>query len=198
MKIYVSRLVPARNRADHVPPSRTRRKALAFGAVSFAVLLAASLLILGRSVANAKPGGAAPQATGAAAGNFQTIGTISDVMVSMVYPAANNILLSAYRGVPQDDKEWLSIQRNAVLLAESGNVLLMRSPAGGQSEWAKDAKMLVDAGAAAYNAARAKDANALMAVAQPLNASCTACHKQYRANIAGPGQRVGPSHQPAE
>ncbi len=198
MKIYVSCLAQARNRADHVRPSRTRRKALAFGAVSFAVLITASLLILGRSVAHAKTGGPAPQASGAAAGNFQTVGTISDVMVSMVYPAANNILLAAYRGGPQDDKEWLSIQRNAVLLAESGNVLLMRAPAGGQSDWAKDAKILVDAGAAAYKAARAKDANALLAVAQPLNATCTSCHKQYRANLAGPGERVGPSHQPAE
>jgi len=198
MKIYVSCLAQARNRADHVRPSRTRRKALAFGAVSFAVLITASLLILGRSVAHAKTGGAAPQANSAAAGNFQTVGTMSDVMVSMVYPAANNILLSAYRGGPQDDKEWLSIQRNAVLLAESGNVLLMRAPAGGQSDWAKAAKILVDAGAAAYKAARAKDANALMAVAQPLNSACTTCHKQYRANIAGPGERVGPSHQPAE
>ena len=198
MKIYVSRLAQTRNRADHVHSSRTTRKALALAAVSFAVLITASLLILGRSVAHANTGDAAPQANGAAAGNFQTVGTLSDVMVSMVYPAANNILLSAYRGGPQDDKEWLSIQRNAVLLAESGNVLLMRGPAGGQSDWVKDAKMLADAGAAAYKAARAKDANALMAVAQPLNAACTGCHKQYRANIAGPGERVGPSHQPAE
>ena len=198
MTTYVSCLMQVRNRADHVRPSRARRKALAFGAVSFAVLITASLLLLGRSVARAKAGGATPQANGAAAGNFQTVGTMSDVMVSMVYPAANNILLSAYRGGPRDDKEWLSIQRNAVLLAESGNVLLMRGTAGGQSDWAKDAKMLVDAGAAAYKAARAKDANALMAVAQPINAACTGCHKQYRANIAGPGERVGPSHQPAE
>ena len=198
MKIYFSRLVQARNRADLVRPSRTLWKALAFGAVSLAVLITASLLILGHSVAHAKPRGAAPQANGAAAGDFQTVGTMGDVMVSMVYPAANNILLSAYRGGPRDEKEWLSIQRNAVLLAESGNVLLVRGPAGGQSDWAKNAKTLVDAGAAAYKAARAKDANALMAVAQPLNAACTACHKQYRANIAGPGERVGPSHQPAE
>jgi hypothetical protein len=198
MKIYVSPLVQARNRAAHVRPSGTRRKAMAFGAVSFAVLITASLLILGRSVAHAKTRGAPPQANGASAANFQTVGTLSDVMVSMVYPATNNILLSAYRGGPRDDKEWLSIQRNAVLLAESGNVLLMRGPAGGQGDWAKNAKMLVDAGAAAYKAAHAKDANALMAVAQPLNAACTMCHKQYRANIAGPGERVGPSHQPAE
>src|SRR5260370_37936148 len=158
MEIYVSRLAQARNRADHVRPSRTKRRALAFGAVSFALLITSSLLILGRSVAHAKTGDATPQANGDTAGNFQTVGTMSDVMVSMVYPAANNILLSAYRGGPRDDKKWLSIQRNAGLLAESGNVLLMGGPAGGQGDWAKNAEMLVDAGAAAYKAAPATDA----------------------------------------
>ena len=71
-------------------------------------------------------------------------------MVSMVYPAANNLLLSIYRGGPQDDQEWTAVKRSAVLLAESGTVLLARGPAGGQGDWAQDARMLVDAGAAAY------------------------------------------------
>ena len=186
MKIYVSRSVLA----NGVNPCRPLPKSLAFGVLSSAMLIVTSLLIFGRSFAHAQTQGAAPQANTATSGNPQPVGTMSDVMVSMVYPAANNILLSTYRGGPQDDKEWLTIQRNAVLLAESGNVLVMRGPAGGQ--------MLVDAGAAAYKAARAKDANALMAVAQPLNAACSTCHKQYRANIAGPAERVGPSRQPAE
>ena len=60
--------------------------------------------------------------------------------------------------------------------------LLMRGPAGDQGDWAKDAKALVDAGAAAYKAARAKDTRALLAVDQPINASCVNCHKQYRFN----------------
>jgi mono/diheme cytochrome c family protein len=120
------------------------------------------------------------QAQAGAAG--PPIDSMSDLMVSMVYPATNNILLSVYRGGPQDDADWASVQRSAVLLAESGNVLLMRGPAGDQGDWAKDAKALVDAGAAAYKAARAKDTRALLAVDQPINASCVNCHKQYRFN----------------
>lgn len=147
------------------------RKALASGAVGFVVLMAAALLIFGRSNAQAQT-----------AGLVQAVGSMSDVMVSMVYPAANNILLSLYRGGPQDDREWAAVQRNAVLLAESGNLLMMRGPAGDQGDWAKDAKMLVDVGAAAYKAARAKDAKAFLALDQPLNATCTNCHKQYRFN----------------
>lgn len=161
--------------------------------LGLAVLSLAMPLMFGRSAAHAQTAGAGPQANSGASGNVQPVGTMSDIMVSMVYPAANNILLSVYRGGPQDDKEWLALQRSAVLLAESGNVLMMRGPAGGQGDWGKDARMLVDVGAAAYKAAQGKDANAFMAVAQPLNAACTTCHKQYRANVAGPNQRIGPS-----
>jgi hypothetical protein len=199
MRIDFSRGVPERKQAN--VRSRPVRKALAFVALGPSLLMVTGLLIFalfGRSAARGQTQGATSQVNNAGSANPQPVGTMSDVMTSMVYPAANNILLAAYRGGAQDDKEWLAIQRSAVLLAESGNVLVMRGPAVGQIDWAKDAKMLSEAGAAAYKAARAKDANALMAVAQPLNAACTACHRQYRANIAGPAERVGPSHQPAE
>lgn len=159
-----------------------------YGTLSFVGLLLLALLVSGRFSARAQ----------GTAANVQPVGTMSDVMVSMVYPAANNLLLSIYRGGPQDDKDWTAAKHNAVLLAESGTVLLARGPAGGQGNWAQDARMLMDAGAAAYKAAGAKDTNAFLAVAQPLNAACTTCHKQYRANIATPNERVGPDHQPAE
>lgn len=146
------------------------RLAMAFSSASLFVMLAALLIFGGRSVARAQ------------ANNVQAVGSMSDVMVSMVYPATNNILLFVYRGGPQSDADWASVQRSAVLLAESGNLLAMRSPAGDQGDWAKDAKALVDAGAATYKAARAKDTRALLAVDQPINASCVNCHKQYRFN----------------
>jgi hypothetical protein len=43
--------------------------------------------------------------------------------------------------------------------------------------------MLVDVGAAAYKAARARDAKALAALDEPLNASCVVCHRGYRPNV---------------
>ena len=113
----------------------------------------------------------------------QPVGTMGELMTSMVYPSANDLLLSIARGGPKDDKEWMAAQRNAVLLAESGNVLMMRGRARDQGEWMKNARMLVDAGAAAYKAARAKDTNGLAAVDAPINASCVSCHKQYRPNV---------------
>jgi hypothetical protein len=113
----------------------------------------------------------------------QPVGTMADVMTSMVYPSANDLLLSIARGGPGNDKEWMALQRSAVLLGESGNVLMMRGRARDQGQWMTDARMLVDAGAAAYRAVRARDLTALTALEAPINASCVSCHKHYRPNV---------------
>jgi len=107
--------------------------------------------------------------------------TTKQLMLDLVHPASNDLLLSIFRGGPKDDSEWAAVRRSALSLAESGNLLRARGPA--QPEWARDAKLLSDAGAAAYKAAQAKDAKALAAVAEPLDASCTTCHKQFRPNV---------------
>jgi len=113
----------------------------------------------------------------------QPVGTMMEIMASMIHPASNEILLTIARGGPQNDKEWALVQRSAVTLAESGNLLMMRGRARDQGEWMKDSKMLVDVAAAAYRAAKAKDANALAALSGQIDASCVNCHKQYRPNV---------------
>lgn len=113
----------------------------------------------------------------------QPVGTMMELMASMIHPSSNDILLAITRGGPQNDKEWMAVQRSAVTLAESGNLLMMRGRARDQGEWMKGSKMLVDAGAAAYRAAKAKDANALAALSGQIDASCVNCHKAYRPNV---------------
>jgi hypothetical protein len=113
----------------------------------------------------------------------QPVGTMMEFMYSMVHPASNEILLAVNRGGPQNDKEWADVQRSALQLAESGNLLMMRGRARDQGEWMKDAKALVDVGAAAYKAAKAKDGNALAGLTGQIDAACVSCHKQYRPNV---------------
>jgi cytochrome c553 len=115
--------------------------------------------------------------------SFPPVATMKQLMVDLIHPASNDILLVVYRGGPKDEKEWAAVRRGAVTLAESGNLLMTRGRARDQGAWMKDAKMLVDAGTAAYKAAQAKDTKALAAVAESLDASCTACHKQYRPDV---------------
>jgi hypothetical protein len=114
---------------------------------------------------------------------FPAVASVKQLMLDLIHPSSNDILLAIYRGGPKDDRDWAAVRRSSVTLAESGNMLMMRGRARDQADWMKDAKLLVDAGNAAYKAAQAKDGGALAAVAGNIDASCTACHKQYRPNV---------------
>jgi len=114
---------------------------------------------------------------------FPPTATVKQLMLDLIYPSSNDILLAIYRGGQKDEKEWAAVRRAAVTLAESGNMLMLRGRARDPMDWMKDAKLLADAGNAAYKAAQAKDSNALAALAGALDASCTTCHKQYRPNV---------------
>ena len=94
---------------------------------------------------------------------FPPAASVKQLMLDLIHPASNDILLVIYRGGPNDDKEWATVRRNALTLAESGNLLMMPGRARDEADWTKDVKMLVDAGNAAYKAAEAKNAQALAA-----------------------------------
>ena len=109
--------------------------------------------------------------------------TMKQLMLDMIYPASNDILLLIYRGGPKDENEWAAARRDAMNLAESANLLMMPGRVREQGDWMTHVKMLADVGTAAYKAAEEKNVQALTAVAAPLDASCTSCHKQYRPNV---------------
>jgi len=111
------------------------------------------------------------------------VATMKQLMLDLIHPAANEILLSIFRGGPKDDAEWAGVRRSALTLAEIGPLLMARGRARDSADWQKDARLLAEAGAASYKAAQAKDAKALAAAAEPLDASCTSCHKQFRPNV---------------
>jgi hypothetical protein len=111
---------------------------------------------------------------------LQPVATMKQLMLDVIHPASNSVLLAINRGGPIDEKEWADVRRGAMTLAESGNLLIMRNRT---AAWVADAKLLMDAGTAAYKAADAKDARALAALADRIDASCTTCHRQYRPGI---------------
>jgi hypothetical protein len=127
-------------------------------------------------------------ATLALASPFQSVragtpATMKQLMLDLIYPASNEILLLINRGGPFGDKEWASARRSALTLAESGTLLVEHGRARDNNGWVKDANLLADAGASAYKAALAKDAKALAASADLVDAACTTCHKQYRPDV---------------
>ncbi|HEX6895700.1 MAG TPA: hypothetical protein VF146_10525 [Bryobacteraceae bacterium] len=117
----------------------------------------------------------------AQAPGFQPVGSVSQVMISITYPASDAIFY-VERNPPKTEKDWNDLQAQALILAESGNLLLMGSRARDQGDWIKESQELVAVGAAAYKAALAKDLPAILALNQRLSDACVVCHQQYRPN----------------
>jgi hypothetical protein len=116
-----------------------------------------------------------------AASNFQPVANMSQLMIEIIYPTSNAIFY-VERKPPQTQSDWNDLKAAALTLAESGNLLMMPSRTRDQGEWIKDAKLLVEAGAAAYKAAQAKDLKAVLDLNDQLYTSCVTCHQNYRPN----------------
>ena len=107
--------------------------------------------------------------------SFRPIGSISQLMVEIIYPTSD-ALFYIERAPPKNDRDWNAVRGTALTLAESGNLLMMEPRVLDQGDWIKDAKLLVDAGAAAYKAAQAKDLDAILGLNDQLTNACITCH----------------------
>jgi hypothetical protein len=142
-------------------------------------------LLLAASALSAQP---PPPAPPAAPVKPAIVGTMSDLMVKVIYPASDAIFYITTRQ-PTSDAEWGDLQGKALMVAESANLLMMPGRARDEDRWMQDAKLMLDVGRAAYRAARAKDLAALEALNDQLYESCTSCHQHYRPNY---GRRPAP------
>ena len=109
----------------------------------------------------------------------RNVGSMSDLMVKIIYPTSDALFYIETR-TPQTDAEWTALEGQALMLAESANLLMMPGRARDQKQWMADAKLMLDAGAAAVKAAKAKNVEGIVAVSEQLLESCTSCHKTYR------------------
>ena len=110
----------------------------------------------------------------------QPIGTMSELMIKLMYPASDAILYVESRA-PTNEVEWNELQAQALILAESANLIMMPSRVmGDRDEWMRDARLMFDAGAAAYEAALDHDLEALIALNEQVYMSCVVCHRRTR------------------
>jgi cytochrome c556 len=110
------------------------------------------------------------------------VGSMSDLMVKIIYPTSDAIFYITTR-TPKTDAEWNDLEGKALMLAESANLLTMPGRARDQDRWLKDTALLLDAGTAAFRAARRRDVEALAGLNQALYTSCVTCHQDYRPNF---------------
>ena len=112
---------------------------------------------------------------------YRIVGTMSQLMVDIIFPTSDDIFYIG-RKPPSTEAEWEAIQRSALTLAESANLLLMPGRARDQDKWVADSRLLLDAGNLAFKAARAKDYDAIVALNEQLVTACITCHQDYRPN----------------
>jgi hypothetical protein len=117
-------------------------------------------------------------ATMAQAPVFQPVGTIHEVMLDIVAPTSD-VIFKVPNHAPKDDKEWKTVQDSALMLAETGNLLMIPGRAKDSGDWAKFAKSLTEQGSKAFEAANAKDAKALEDIGNNIDDVCETCHAKY-------------------
>ena len=144
---------------------------------------------------------------------YDTGRTIKEVMKSMVEPAADTLWNSVATNVtttgtevkaPQNDKDWVNVRREAIVLIEAMNLITMPerhiAPPGTKSDnpgselepdqiealvtqdreaFTRLAHALQDTGVAALKAIDAKDTEALSSAGGDIDMACETCHTKY-------------------
>ncbi len=114
------------------------------------------------------------------------VASVSQIMVAMTGPSSD--VLFGVAGEPVKDEEgWTAVENSAVMLLESGNLLMIGDRAKDETDWVKMARAMVDVGVVALEAAQAKDLDAFADVSNQLYDTCLACHDRYMDRGEDPG-----------
>jgi hypothetical protein len=98
-----------------------------------------------------------------------------------VFEPAYKRLKPALAAPPADNSGWKIIKADGLLLAEGGNLLLLRKPEDDKAAWDELSAAVRDAGSALYQAARAKDYPAARGHYEAMLKKCNACHDKFAA-----------------
>jgi poly(3-hydroxybutyrate) depolymerase len=101
------------------------------------------------------------------------------IMSQVIYPASDAIFYVTTRE-PKTDVEWAALLEKTQTLAEAAKVMLLPTHRRDRDKWLKDAQLMVEASAAAVDAAKRKSLDGLASLNDALYASCVTCHKDYR------------------
>ena len=125
---------------------------------------------------------------------YENVASTMQIMHTMVIPSSN-ALFDVGSKEPKNDAEWSILRDQAVVLAESANLLLMPGratpvlPGKGKSigkgaalspDWVKASRMLRTAGKTAVSAIDKRDVDTLLGdVGDQILMSCSTCHETY-------------------
>ena len=136
-----------------------------------------SSLVVGVAIAMAIASAAlAQRAPAAGVRALASVRELHDIMMS----PASDAVFDATSQQPLDEKGWTAARNQALVLAESANLLMLGTRVRDNGNWMKMSRALVDAAAQAAAAAQKKDTKALEVATDAITVACMECHRPYR------------------
>ena len=80
---------------------------------------------------------------------------------------------------PADRAGWKTIKADSMILAEGGNLLLMRTPKKAGADWNRWSVEVRELGGKFYRAAKKRDYKSAKTNYVAMLKSCNACHKKF-------------------
>jgi hypothetical protein len=117
------------------------------------------------------------------------VASVQQIMRGIVAPASTVVYRSVATTVsasgieekaPRNDDEWADVARNAAMLAESGNLLMLGDRAVDRGDWITISQQLVKAAMMAVKAAEAKSTDDIITAGGEINITCANCHAKYQ------------------
>jgi hypothetical protein len=131
----------------------------------------------GRATGSATAG----SAPAVAATGTKSVGTVRDIMLSMVMPASD-VVFNAGAEEPKTEADWEKLRLNAIELAESANLLMIGSRVRDRGDWIKMARAQLDTAEAVVRLAAAKKVDGLSDASDKVYETCPVCHNKYWAD----------------
>jgi hypothetical protein len=120
------------------------------------------------------------------------IATLEQIMETAIEPVSDRVFEAAVWengvqiGGPTTDDDWKLVQANAMMLAETCNLLLMPGRAKDDVGWPIRTQAMKDAALEAARAAEARDTDAILAAGTHIYQTCLGCHLQYIPQMVAP------------
>jgi hypothetical protein len=114
----------------------------------------------------------------AAATNVPVETNVKDFMEG-VFQGPYRRLKPAMAAEPADRQGWKTIRSESLILAEGGNLLLVRKPEKDLDKWVEFSVAVRENGGQLYKAAKQKDFPATRKAYESMITQCNACHKHF-------------------
>ena len=126
---------------------------------------------------------------------FEAVADVRQLMAAVIEPAADHYwdavgTIEDEKGTtaiaPKSPAEWDAVRNSALVVAESGNLLMMASRARDLDAWMMLSREMIAAGRRSVQAAESRDPAAVFDAGAALYDTCTNCHAKYAVELQRP------------